>query len=86
MFLKVLIIFIAGVIETFLFTGWNLAVNKKQIYLSTILMLSYMLTYLLILDAAFKDQNSIIMIVSYTVACGVGNFIRVYREKNHAKN
>jgi uncharacterized protein YebE (UPF0316 family) len=89
MWIKLLIVFIAGIIETFLFTGWTLAANKKQVWLSTILMITYMFTYLVILDMAFADKNSMFMIISYTIACGIGNFIRVNQEhlkgKKHVK-
>jgi len=80
MWIKLTIVFIAGIIETFLFTGWTLAANKKQVWLSTILMVTYMFTYLIILDMAFADKNSMFMILSYTIACGIGNFIRVNQE------
>jgi len=77
---KVLLIFIFGTIETYLYTGWNLSANKKQVYLSTILMFVYMMIYLIILDAAFKDSNSILMIADYSLACALGNFLRVRQE------
>jgi uncharacterized protein YebE (UPF0316 family) len=80
--LKILIIFIAGVIETFLFTWWNLSANKKQIYVSSILMLTYMMMYLMILDTAFKDINSKLMIVTYAIGCAIGNYLRVNHEKD----
>jgi len=81
MWIKILIIFFAGILETYLFAGWNLSVNKKQVYISTLLMVSYMIIYLVILDMAFGDKNSLLMIFSYTIACGVGNFFRVKQEK-----
>jgi uncharacterized protein YebE (UPF0316 family) len=80
MWTKLLIIFVAGIVETYMFTGWSLAANKKQAYLSSILMLTYMIVYLLILDAAFKDSNSKLMIVDYALSCALGNFIRVKQE------
>lgn len=79
--IKALIIFTAGIIETFMFTGWNLSANKKQVYLSSILMFLYMITYLFILDTAFKDSNSKLLILVYAISCGVGNFLRVNQEK-----
>ncbi len=79
---KALIIFVFGIIETFLFTWWNLSANKKQVYLSSILMSSYMIMYLMILDTAFKDVNSKIMILCYAIGCGIGNYIRVNKENN----
>jgi len=84
---KVLIIFIAGIIETYLFAGWTIAANKSKPILSSGLMLTYMVIYLFILDTAFKDVNSKLLIITYAIACAVGNFIRVKREKheNHKK-
>jgi uncharacterized protein YebE (UPF0316 family) len=78
--IKILLIFIFGIIETFLFTWWNLSANKKQVYVSSILMFSYMTMYLKILDTAFKDINSTLLIVSYAVGCAIGNFIRVKKD------
>jgi uncharacterized protein YebE (UPF0316 family) len=79
--IKLILIFIFGIIETFLFTWWNLSANKKQVYVSSILMFTYMTMYLIILDTAFKDINSKLMIVSYAVGCGVGNYFRIFKEK-----
>jgi uncharacterized protein YebE (UPF0316 family) len=83
--LKIIIIFIAGVVETYLFTGWSIAANKAKAILSSILMLTYMITYLLILDTAFKDKNSVLMILDYAISCAVGNYIRVKKEQNILK-
>ena len=79
--IKLLLIFIFGTIETYIYTGWNLSANQRQAYLSSLLMLLYMVIYLLILDAAFKDSNSKLMIVDYSLACALGNFIRIKQEK-----
>ena len=78
--IKVLLIFVFGTIETFLFTWWNLSANKKQVYTSSLLMLIYMTMYLIIIDTAFKDTNSKIMIVTYAIGCALGNFIRIKYE------
>jgi len=79
--IKFIIIFIAGVIETYLFTGWSISANKGQKYLSSLLMLIYMIFYLLILDTAFKDTNSKLMILDYALSCALGNYLRVNHEK-----
>lgn len=81
MLLKILGIFIAGMIETFLYTGWCLAANKKKIISSSLLMLIYMIIYLSIIDYAIKDANTLLMILTYALSCGVGNFMRVFLEK-----
>lgn len=78
--IKILIIFIAGAIETFLFTWWNLSANKKQVNTSSLLMFIYMSMYLYILDYAFKDVNSKLMIMSYVIGCTLGNYLKVKME------
>jgi uncharacterized protein YebE (UPF0316 family) len=78
---KYLLIFIFGVIETFLFTWWSLSANKKQLYVSSFLMTIYMTTYLCIINTAFKDINSYLMIGSYALGCGLGNYFRILKEK-----
>lgn len=86
MLIKILGIFIFGTIETYIYTGWNLSANKQQKYLSSLLMFIYMMMYLLILDIAFKDKNSIIMILDYASACALGNFLRINHEKKSKEN
>jgi uncharacterized protein YebE (UPF0316 family) len=81
--IKILIIFIAGIIETYLFTSWSITANQKKAYVSSILMLVYMTTYLFILDIAFKDNNSKLLLVVYAFSCMIGNFIRVKHEKKN---
>lgn len=80
--IKFIIIFFAGMIETYLFTGWSLSANKGKKYISSILMFTYMMLYLKIIDIALKDANTTLMIFSYALSCGFGNFIRVRQEKN----
>jgi uncharacterized protein YebE (UPF0316 family) len=82
MWIKLLIIFIAGVLETYLFTGWTITANQKKAMVSSILMFVYMTAYLFILDIAFKDSNSKMLLLTYAVSCGIGNFIRVRQERN----
>jgi uncharacterized protein YebE (UPF0316 family) len=78
---KLLIIFFAGIIETWLFTGWSLKVNEHKAFISSVLMVSYMIAYLKIIDIALKDANTLLMIISYALSCGIGNYIRVRYEK-----
>ena len=86
MLIKVLGIFIFGAIETYIYTGWNLSANKKQKWLSSLLMFIYMVLYLSIIDIAFKDTNSTLMIIDYALACALGNFLRVNHEKKSKRN
>jgi multidrug transporter EmrE-like cation transporter len=81
MWTKLFIIFFAGIIETYLFTGWTITANQKKAMVSSILMFVYMTAYLFILDIAFKDSNSKILLLTYAVSCGIGNFIRVSQER-----
>lgn len=82
---KLLLILIFGIFETYLYTGWSITANQKKAWVSSILMLSYMTIYLIILDSAFKDTNSLLMIFDYSLACGIGNFIRVRQESKKKK-
>lgn len=79
--IKFLLIFIVGTIETYLFTKWNLRANDRKAINSSIMMMLYMSIYLLILDAIFKDANSKLLIISYVLACGLGNYLAVKNEK-----
>lgn len=81
--IKMLIILVAGTLESYLFAWWTLSANRKQIYISSLLMFIYMSTYLFILDIAFKDSNSKLMLLTYAIACGLGNYLRVRYEKKH---
>lgn len=79
--LKFVIIFIVGTIETYIFTAWNLAANRHKVIVSSLLMFSYMFLYLKIIDWALKDAHTSLLIFSYALACGVGNYLRVQHEK-----
>jgi len=73
---KALTIFGAGLIEQVLYTLYLLAVNKYMIIPSTILMFSYMVIYLLIINYAIKDEkNSLPLLVIYAASSGIGNYI-----------
>ena len=80
MIIKLIIIFLAGTIETWLFTGWSLKANEHKAFTSSILMVSYMIAYLKIIDIALKDANTLLMIITYALSCGVGNYIRIKNE------
>lgn len=82
--IKFFLIFIFGTIETYLYTGWAITANQKKVWVSSILMFSYMMIYLKIIDWALKDANTSLMIFSYALSCAFGNFIRV-RQENKIK-
>jgi uncharacterized protein YebE (UPF0316 family) len=72
--IKMLIIFIIGLLEQLLYTSYLVSINKKQVYKSTILMMSYMSIYLFIISYAIKDTNTVPLLLTYTFACGIGNY------------
>jgi uncharacterized protein YebE (UPF0316 family) len=80
MLLKLILVFLIGLVETFLYAGYILSVTKKQVYLSSILMLIYMTIYLSIITFVVKDINTFELIIIYALSCGIGNFIRIKRE------
>lgn len=72
---KIFIVFIIGFIEQLLYTAYLLSVNKRQVKASTILMVAYMAIYLFIISYAIKDTNTILLLISYALACGSGNYV-----------
>ena len=82
---KFFIILVVGTLETYFFTKWSLRANQLKAIVSSLMMIVYMTIYLLILDSIFKDTNSKMLIVSYVLACGIGNYIAVKNEKKPKK-
>ena len=81
--IKFLLVFFGGIVETFIYTGYIIAVTKKQVMLSTLLMGIYMFLYLTIISYAIKDTDTVLLILTYALACAIGNFFRVKREKKN---
>lgn len=79
---KFLLVFIIGIIETFLYAGYLISVELRQKFLSSVLMFIYMSIYLSIIAFAIKDVDSVSMIIVYAFSCGIGNYLRVNYEKN----
>jgi nucleoside permease NupC len=79
---KILLIFIVGVIETFIYTAWCLSANRKEINKSSILMFIYMTVYLVIISFALMDK---ILLLVYALSCGVGNYLELLWEKRYEK-
>ena len=80
--IKFILILIVGIIETMFFTKWNLRANKARAINSSLMMMIYMSIYLIILDTIFKDNNSKLLIISYVLACGIGNYLTVKNENS----
>ena len=73
---KALMIFGAGLIEQTLYTLYLLAVGRYMIEASSILMFSYMIIYLLIINYAIKDEkNSLSLLLIYALSSGIGNYL-----------
>jgi hypothetical protein len=45
-----------------------------MILASTVLMMTYMTTYLLLMNYALKDNKAVKLLITYAIACGVGNY------------
>jgi hypothetical protein len=74
--MRIFILFVVGFLEQGLYTLYLLTVNKYMIIASSILMFSYMFIYLLIIDKIAKDKkDSIKLIITYSLACCLGNFV-----------
>ena len=70
---QTLIIFIMGIIESFGYTLYLIAVNKYMILVSSILMFLYMIVYLWIVKQTSSEKNSLLLLAAYAAACGLGN-------------
>jgi uncharacterized protein YebE (UPF0316 family) len=79
--IKFILVFVLGTIETFLYTAWCLSANRKQVYRSSILMFIYMVLYLGLIAFAIKDTNTIGLIITYALSCGLGNYLELLWEK-----
>jgi Ca2+/Na+ antiporter len=72
---KYIIIFFAGLMEQFLYTLYLISVNKYLINLSSILMFVYFFAYLLIVNYAMKDKNSLKLLFTYALSTAIGNWV-----------
>jgi uncharacterized protein YebE (UPF0316 family) len=78
--IKYLIIFLAGILETAIYTGFLIALEKRN-FIAPLLMTIYMIIYLSIISTAIKDINTFWMIIVYTISCGTGVLIRMKLEQ-----
>lgn len=72
---KLILIFVVGIIETFLYTLHLVAVNRRNALMAGILMTIYIFVYLTIVAYAIKNENTLIVLLVYSCACGIGTFI-----------
>jgi hypothetical protein len=68
-------LFGAGLLEQFGYTLYLIAVNKYMEIVSSILMFSYMVVYLWIVRKTSTEKEGWKLIIVYSLACGIGNFI-----------
>jgi len=83
--LKVLIVFLVGLIEQVLYTMYLISVDKRQTNLSSILMFTYMCLYLFVIAFALKDAQAVILLIAYAASCGIGNYLVMLWEKHNEK-
>lgn len=79
---KIVSIFILGFLEQLLFTSYLLSVDKRQKFMSSFLMFVYFLIYLIIIDWAIKDANTLLLLIVYAFSAAVGNYVRMCYEKS----
>ena len=72
---KIILVFIVGFIEQLLYTLYIISVGKNLIAISSILMFSYMILYLTIISKIVKEKEGVILLVTYALSCGIGNWI-----------
>ena len=79
--IKTILIFIIGIIESLFYTWYLISVEKKQLMLSTSLMFIYMILYLGVVAVAIQSSETYLNLTVYALACAIGNFIVIYKEK-----
>jgi uncharacterized protein YebE (UPF0316 family) len=72
---KFTIIFILGLLEQLGYTIYLLSVDKRQVYISSIVLFAYFLLYLFIIAYALKDANTIALLITYALSAAIGNWI-----------
>jgi uncharacterized protein YebE (UPF0316 family) len=83
--LKILLVFIVGLIEQVLYTMYLISVDKRQTNLSSILMFAYMCLYLFVIAYALKDSEAVTLLIAYAASCGLGNYLVMLWEKYKEK-
>jgi len=74
---KYIFIFIVGMLETILYTWFLIALQKKKTWLASFLMTTYMTVYLSLIAFAIQDASTFGLLFTYSLACGIGVFIRM---------
>jgi len=79
--IKLLAIFSAGILETFVNTAYLISVEKRKVYLATVLEFLYSLIYLFIVAYALQDANTFELLIAYAGGCSLGTFWQMKRQK-----
>ena len=74
---KFLIIFLCGLVETWLYAWYLLSINKHKAIRSSLVLIIQMAVYLAIIAYVIKDMNTFRLIGIYCLGCGLGNFLKV---------
>jgi len=72
---QILLILVAGLIETAIYTSYLILMNTKKQHSSSILMTLYIFVYLWLLKYVIKEHDSYVLIATYAFACGAGNYL-----------
>lgn len=72
---KIIVVFLAGMLEQFGYTLYLLAVGKYMILISSVLMFVYFLTYLWIINYAIRDTRPVVLLFTYAFSASIGNYI-----------
>jgi uncharacterized protein YebE (UPF0316 family) len=81
--IKLIFIFLIGLIETFVNVAFLISVNKKQVWISTILEFVYSIIYLFVVAYALRADDTFSILIAYAVGCSAGTYIRMKREQNN---
>lgn len=75
--MKYFIILIVGIIETYFSTNWTLYATDRKPILSSIMMFLFLTINLLIVSWAIKGNDTLNMILVYSLSASLGNYLSV---------
>jgi len=82
---QLLIVLVAGLVETALYTAYLIKLGNKEKVQSSFLMALYIFVYLWLLTYVLKEPNNIILIGTYAIACALGNYIAMKIDDEYRK-
>lgn len=75
-----ILIFLFGAIETFIYAWYLLEINKRKAISSSLVLFFQMFLYLIVIDRIIKSANTFYLIGVYCVGCCIGNYLKVKLE------